>query len=231
MSGDSWTEEGLSPHARGNLPLILAIPKFARSIPARAGKPPSRGSSRFLLWVYPRTRGETALLDDTEFALEGLSPHARGNRRFGAGVLIRRGSIPARAGKPQRRQSASRLARVYPRTRGETASSHCVRTRPTGLSPHARGNRWRRSRFRRRSGSIPARAGKPGLSVAAREASRVYPRTRGETAGAQGCPRSPTGLSPHARGNPESPSASPTRPGSIPARAGKPVSRTIRCRA
>ena len=51
--------------------------------------------------------------------------------------------------------------RVYPRTRGETGAGA--------------------EQGEKRTGSIPARAGKPACAVSERRALRVYPRTRGET--------------------------------------------------
>ena len=50
----------------------------------------------------------------------------------------------------------------------------------------------------------------------------VYPRTRGETPQCRPVETDPTGLSPHARGNPEGRHSIVQSIGSIPARAGKP---------
>ena len=77
-------------------------------------------------------------------------------------------------------------------------------------------------------GPIPARAGKPATSAQANRCHGAYPRSRGETA----TPHRPTwsgkGLSPLARGNQSKLLTQRTKPGPIPARAGKPLS-VMRC--
>ena len=111
---------GLSPHARGNR-CCAGRPSGARgSIPARAGQPESGGSRWAGQWVYPRTRGATQLIATTNVYIEGLSPHARGNRLATSLRIRDSGSIPARAGQPVTPASRHPLSGVYPRTRGAT---------------------------------------------------------------------------------------------------------------
>ena len=93
-----------------------------------------------------------------------------------------------------------------------------------GLSPRVRGNPSWPLIFSRSSRSIPARAGEPGEPSGKTNPFRVYPRACGGTVGAPGVVIIEEGLSPRVRGNP-APSAVQTCPsGSIPARAGEPVS-------
>ncbi len=70
---------GLSPHARGNLIVIIVVALVAGPIPACAGEPWCIHRRSICAGAYPRMRGGTihVLLID-ELTL-GLSPHARGN--------------------------------------------------------------------------------------------------------------------------------------------------------
>ena len=174
--------EGLSPHARGNRCAENIKGRGLGSIPARAGKPPRRSTVPTLAEVYPRTRGETRCVPLSTRSTRGLSPHARGNLQDLKGHRILKGSIPARAGKPIRVGVAARTIRVYPRTRGETRQLLNQGGKNEGLSPHARGNQLAAYCKRYRCGSIPARAGKPGIARSVQRKLWVYPRTRGETA-------------------------------------------------
>ena len=172
---------GLSPHVRGNPCRLHDGLGLGGSIPARAGEPhPAPGAPRYTR-VYPRTCGGTGYgAIKRAFAL-GLSPHVRGNR-YPQGVRRRRpGSIPARAGEPQRPSANGNGAGVYPRTCGGTASPPCASGWPGGLSPHVRGNPWPRTRPTTPSGSIPARAGEPIAASPAPAWITVYPRTCGGT--------------------------------------------------
>ena len=195
---------GLSPHARGNLVRRGVLRQCPRSIPARAGQPLTYEDTASLNTVYPRTRGATMATVWTRQGLEGLSPHARGNRVHPVVYLP--------------------LQRVYPRTRGATMALSCSSVSSTGLSPHARGNPHVVHVPLDNRGSIPARAGQPAppRSVSSRKA--VYPRTRGATNVDSPSESSPEGLSPHARGNRGKDSLVVAHLGSIPARAGQPPS-------
>ena len=72
----------------------------ARSIPACAGEPtplvenPSHGR------VYPRVCGGTGRATIPRWAVPGLSPRVRGNRRYSPACLDCPRSIPACAGEP-----------------------------------------------------------------------------------------------------------------------------------
>ena len=161
MVPENRNSGGLSPLARGNRHAWPDPADGSGSIPARAGKPPKLLRARPALWVYPRSRGETADAKRQSAVDEGLSPLARGNPPQDLGDLRPGGSIPARAGKPLRPPLRWRMRRVYPRSRGETARSVIGKGRLEGLSPLARGNHRDGCHVAARHGSIPARAGKP----------------------------------------------------------------------
>src|SRR5690606_1428243 len=72
--------------------------------------------------------------------------------------------------------------------------------------------------------SIPARAGEPSTTLRCAEGLRVYPRSRGGTPLTSTSVIRPSGLSPLARGNRNRRRPRLHRPGSIPARAGEPLS-------
>ena len=74
-------------------------------------------------------------------------------------------------------------------------------------------------------GSIPARAGEPPPVCSAVWCNRVYPRTCGGTLATPPAESVEKGLSPHVRGNHGDVWASSVDHGSIPARAGEPISR------
>ena len=70
--------------------------------------------------VYPRARGESAVLSIMPPLVKGLSPRTRGILSLLVGVADIDGSIPAHAGNPLISFSVIKLSRVYPRARGES---------------------------------------------------------------------------------------------------------------
>ena len=192
---------GLSPRGRGNLDCLRVLWVGRRSIPAWAGKP-RPGSRRIAsIRVYPRVGGETRRERQRRDREQGLSPRGRGNHCRGDGRSPISRSIPAWAGKPPPAPRIPSLRRVYPRVGGETPSPVKPPACQRGLSPRGRGNRASRSclRFVRRS--IPAWAGKPGVSSASHAAMKVYPRVGGETTVETSFESRLSGLSPRGRGN------------------------------
>ena len=114
---------GLSPRVRGNLLLPEGGGLVARSIPARAGEPPSRRTRPRERKVYPRACGGTIPAPEPLVPGMGLSPRVRGNHDGRVAANDLRGSIPARAGEPPSQSLMIRWARVYPRACGGTTSS------------------------------------------------------------------------------------------------------------
>ena len=133
-------QQGLSPLARGNPVLPVETVRCAGPIPARAGEPRRRWAGSRLIWAYPRSRGGTAVNHVAVSHQAGLSPLARGNLVVLGGLLLYVGPIPARAGEPEPRRSASSVSRAYPRSRGGTVNDGYDYAFEPGLSPLARGN-------------------------------------------------------------------------------------------
>ena len=213
---------GLSPRGRGN-PVAPVWPTLSlRSIPAWAGKPSQQPSQQPSGGVYPRVGGETSLLVSSRPATKGLSPRGRGNRGGHRGAAGGGRSIPAWAGKPDRRLVGGIGRRVYPRVGGETCAWPRGGTPGGGLSPRGRGNQVVARLARYPLGSIPAWAGKPPAAGSLQRTFQVYPRVGGETPCATRRRADPGGLSPRGRGNRRCAPRSPASPGSIPAWAGKP---------
>ena len=237
---------GLSPRVRGNRQKWPPPSPPSGSIPACAGKPLKRIWTISWQWVYPRVCGETDRNCEAPTRFEGLSPRVRGNRRAADDCRAQDGSIPACAGKPTSWTGSSMPDGVYPRVCGETNASLAglfsagglsprvresgllllVSLSQKGLSPRVRGNPTRRSLPRFSPRSIPACAGKPREDRAWRAGTRVYPRVCGETDCPTPTTHSSPGLSPRVRGNLGSFSFPIESGGSIPACAGKPVSRS-----
>ena len=133
-----------------------------------------------------------------------------------------RGSIPAGAGKPHRRNDQSRGRGVYPRRCGE-AGGECRPPRSVrGLSPQVRGSRSGNEQRLPASGSIPAGAGKPPPRDLRSMSRRVYPRRCGEARKVVSSAMVHVGLSPQVRGSHVPLAAAMPMLRSIPAGAGKP---------
>ena len=160
----------------------------------------------------------------------GLSPRARGNRVARLVLPDPVGSIPACAGEPRSRENPAPRVRVYPRVRGGTGNVQNCAPDVLGLSPRARGNRWRCGSLHRAERSIPACAGEPTGRMTWAKTRAVYPRVRGGTVRLLRREGSTVGLSPRARGNPARVTRRVAWDGSIPACAGEPRRRRERLR-
>ena len=94
------SDGGLSPRVRGNPPATAGSPASPRSIPACAGEPIRRTTSRRPLRVYPRVCGGTVPPPRTTRHKPGLSPRVRGNPLTDLVPSRQSRSIPACAGEP-----------------------------------------------------------------------------------------------------------------------------------
>ena len=92
---------GPSPRVRGNLDCGFRARGADGSIPACAGKPPTRPDTSRRSWVHPRVCGETRLSWSGPASAAGPSPRVRGNLRHRLAARACVGSIPACAGKPR----------------------------------------------------------------------------------------------------------------------------------
>ena len=111
-------ERGLSPRVRGNPAHVAIGIVIARSIPACAGEPPSRGSDSHRASVYPRVCGGTTYTMTGTGVANGLSPRVRGNLMQTAPECLSERSIPACAGEPTCGPGVKTAMRVYPRVCG-----------------------------------------------------------------------------------------------------------------
>ena len=130
----------------------------------------------------------------------GSSPLTRGKRNDELRSVGALGLIPAHAGKTYRSQCIHVVMRAHPRSRGENASLRDIRPLPMGSSPLTRGKPFARKQTRKRSGLIPAHAGKTLPSMRVHQVSRAHPRSRGENAVDAAASSSPRGSSPLTRG-------------------------------
>ena len=110
---------GLSPLARGTLPLVSCRPRKNRFIPAGAGNSNSYTDKSSKQTVYPRWRGELAVPLHQRVQNPGLSPLARGTRCCLYRTLRESRFIPAGAGNSKPIFTRLLLIAVYPRWRGE----------------------------------------------------------------------------------------------------------------
>ena len=113
--------------------------------------------------------------------------------------------------------------RAHPRSRGENSNASRACPREEGSSPLTRGKLQTRLARPADRGLIPAHAGKTRRRRSQSMAIRAHPRSRGEN-----CPRSSfastrVGSSPLTRGKPAGPPRPASKPGLIPAHAGKTV--------
>ena len=215
-------EPGPSPRVRGSLLRRRNDDHGIGSIPARAGKPPSEPLPSPRRSVHPRACGEAKFVKILSFVNDGPSPRVRGSRRVIGRCRHRRGSIPARAGKPAVRGCGCRPGRVHPRACGEADLHHRLRNRVGGPSPRVRGSLVSLTSWSPSTGSIPARAGKPPRSTWSGMGPEVHPRACGEARDEGVFRAAVAGPSPRVRGSPGRHGGAAHGGGSIPARAGKP---------
>ncbi len=222
--GAAWLY-GLSPPTRGSHLAVPARDVRTWSIPAHAGKPPAARIGPGRHGVYPRPRGEANGSKGARTPDKGLSPPTRGSQRVQGCKDAGQGSIPAHAGKPALQVRVCTPAKVYPRPRGEATQQTAQATFKVGLSPPTRGSRTCALCLVPCAWSIPAHAGKPRGRSRPSGRRSVYPRPRGEAGVDPFLDRGYLGLSPPTRGSRPSARRILSGAGSIPAHAGKPLSR------
>ena len=171
---------GLSPLARGTHARTGSRTTNCRFIPAGAGNTFFVASSRIFSPVYPRWRGEHAVVRPGSAVESGLSPLARGTR-YAACLSNEENS-------------------VYPRWRGEHCWMSLSNTERSGLSPLARGTLCYPLKTADSRRFIPAGAGNTLLPAQNRRFASVYPRWRGEHSASVQAGTRYSGLSPLARG-------------------------------
>ena len=171
---------GLSPLARGTRYLNQVLLILTRFIPAGAGNTKHERPANRLLAVYPRWRGEH--IKSTVAALKslGLSPLARGTRKFCNSASSFYRFIPAGAGNTTTSDITGVSRAVYPRWRGEHGLCALVGENGGGLSPLARGTLAVAEKSAPGFRFIPAGAGNTAILHPVMFLMAVYPRWRGE---------------------------------------------------
>ena len=157
----SFTDKGLSPLARGNLPEAESARAALRPIPARTGQPTASRCLPLLWRAYPRSHGATEWGRTERAKIGGLSPLARGNPRLARLQSACARPIPARTGQPCSKPMRRVFERAYPRSHGATSWQVSDLLLSQGLSPLARGNRTASDAQIALKGPIPARTGQP----------------------------------------------------------------------
>ena len=171
---------GSSPLTRGKPRDVLPSFGAAGLIPAHAGKTPAsrrRGPSER---AHPRSRGENFAGGVDFGGAGGSSPLTRGKLAAQPVDALRRGLIPAHAGKTQPTERPSHEPWAHPRSRGENSHSMTPGTSCGGSSPLTRGKLLGADEDAFAGGLIPAHAGKT-LGMRTPASSRwAHPRSRGE---------------------------------------------------
>ena len=171
MGGENAEPDGLvdpdagsSPRGRGKLCRALKRAPDGGLIPARAGKTPTRVTSRCTRKAHPRASGENVwrvtpavaargssprgrgkhVWSDAAERVEGLIPARAGKRPWVGGNDRPVGLIPARAGKTLSRSKKSARRRAHPRAGGENPHQGYVEVYAQGSSPRERGKRLAR---------------------------------------------------------------------------------------
>ena len=158
----------------------------------------------------------------------GPSPRVRGSPCREGEPAGRGGSIPACAGKPCCRLPLVIRTGVHPRVCGEAQLVDSGLSARQGPSPRVRGSHTARIDPLSALGSIPACAGKPPRKPPRACRRRVHPRVCGEASQPPSLTTTPSGPSPRVRGSLAEYLEGAEYPGSIPACAGKPCSRSGR---
>ena len=128
----------------------------------------------------PLTRGKRAR-PGSRCILIGLIPAHAGKTSWKLkGKAIVSGSSPLTRGKPGKGRYAPLVVEAHPRSRGENQNGDDTTAPRKGSSPLTRGKRNGRDGGSRRTGLIPAHAGKTERARRWVAAHRAHPRSRGE---------------------------------------------------
>ena len=183
---DSVPTAGSSPLTRGKRLAGELRDRVRGLIPAHAGKTWMAGRRRLDHPAHPRSRGENVGEASQSFSLLGSSPLTRGKHGDQAVNGLDDRLIPAHAGKTSVGSSWPQHSGAHPRSRGENASLGNGTPLATGSSPLTRGKLCPGRGGSRRSGLIPAHAGKTPRHRLLTTANSAHPRSRGENHGRRG---------------------------------------------
>ena len=171
---------GSSPLTRGKLVSRTQVGDVVGLIPAHAGKTPRPRDARKSCTAHPRSRGENSDASGQRGLVGGSSPLTRGKLARADHRDIRRGLIPAHAGKTSVGHEVRRDDRAHPRSRGENCRADNAPALINGSSPLTRGKPAARADPAPSSGLIPAHAGKTRRGSRAGSRQGAHPRSRGE---------------------------------------------------
>ena len=174
---------GSSPLTRGKLGLDRGLRNQRGLIPAHAGKTGPTNPCPPTPRAHPRSRGENVRRCRRGRGRGGSSPLTRGKPRAPDQRGLRRGLIPAHAGKTSSGDCRAYPAWAHPRSRGENVCFRCQHGRGSGSSPLTRGKHWILWPSAGPKGLIPAHAGKTPALVADGSCATAHPRSRGENCG------------------------------------------------
>ena len=177
---DVGARQGSSPLTRGKLAPAGVDSAKVGLIPAHAGKTCLSRLAATGQEAHPRSRGENVVHAPRFHRSWGSSPLTRGKRRRSDRRLRGRRLIPAHAGKTAPRLATKRARRAHPRSRGENFNRKDKQMWALGSSPLTRGKLNELIRQGRKSGLIPAHAGKTRGRAERRDLQRAHPRSRGE---------------------------------------------------
>ena len=154
--------QGSSPRMRGKRKWGCCLAWFLRLIPAHAGKTIADWLNPRRAEAHPRACGENEGTWEGKISGEGSSPRMRGKRGNLGRQDLRRGLIPAHAGKTREPGKARSQARAHPRACGENEGTWEGKISGEGSSPRMRGKLGPRACDEGLGGLIPAHAGKTG---------------------------------------------------------------------
>ena len=163
------------------------------------------------------------MVDMMQAGFKGPSPRGRGNRMDRFKSIDSEGTIPAWAGEPACRSSASTGGKDHPRVGGGTEQFPACRRQMQGPSPRGRGNRFQNGAWSAPSRTIPAWAGEPNRRWGGRHDTGDHPRVGVGTALSAPAPGAIEGPSPRGRGNRQQARVFPAPDRTIPAWAGEPA--------
>ena len=171
---------GSSPLTRGKQALGGVQDAQGGLIPAHAGKTVSVAEVIRPMGAHPRSRGENGFVPGALSVGGGSSPLTRGKLPAQTVDPLRRGLIPAHAGKTLAALLGITGRTAHPRSRGENLASARVSECDRGSSPLTRGKRRRAWLVFNRLGLIPAHAGKTATAAISSLGRGAHPRSRGE---------------------------------------------------
>ena len=199
-AGKQEVPKGSSPRVRGKAETVPRLLEGRGIIPAGAGKSVRRSSLGTGQRDHPRGCGEKPHVELPIVGVVGSSPRVRGKVAQWLLAGAAAGIIPAGAGKRVVCLPASIASGDHPRGCGEKTNARWIPARRMGSSPRVRGKVVGRYFGCKKSGIIPAGAGKRALSSERQKGRRDHPRGCGEKSRQKAAFHLLSGSSPRVRG-------------------------------